>query len=75
MTSVLRAVVDEGTLFEIMPAFAPNIVCAFARMNGRPVAVVANNPNHLGELINRNCKSLFVHASTVIYEKDVTKYN
>ena len=32
-------VVDEGTVFEIMPDFAQNIICCFARMNGRAVGV------------------------------------
>jgi propionyl-CoA carboxylase beta chain len=39
--------VDEETLLEIMPNYAPNIVCAFARMEGRTVGIVANNPMHL----------------------------
>jgi propionyl-CoA carboxylase beta chain len=40
-------IVDEETLLEIMPNYAPNIVCAFARMEGRTVGIVANNPMHL----------------------------
>ena len=38
-------VVDEGNFFEIMPDYARNIVVGFARMNGRSVGVVANQPN------------------------------
>ncbi len=40
MKVLMSKVVDEYTLFEIMPNFAPNIVCAFARMEGRTVGVV-----------------------------------
>jgi len=47
MLSVIKKVVDEGTVFEIMPTFAKNIICGFARMEGRTVGVVANNPGHL----------------------------
>jgi len=39
MMGVVRKVVDDDTVFEIMPAFAPNIICAFARMNGHTVGV------------------------------------
>lgn len=47
MREVVKKVVDEGELFEIMPAFAQNIFTGFARMEGHPVAVIANNPAHL----------------------------
>ena len=39
--------VDDGAMFEIMPQYAPNIVVGFARMAGRTVGVVGNNPAHL----------------------------
>ncbi|HEV8586326.1 MAG TPA: acyl-CoA carboxylase subunit beta [Methylomirabilota bacterium] len=45
---ILRAVVDHGRLFEIKPAWAKNIVTALARLNGRPVGVLANQPMVLG---------------------------
>ncbi|HZF06764.1 MAG TPA: acyl-CoA carboxylase subunit beta [Patescibacteria group bacterium] len=45
---VLRAVMDHGRLFEIKPGWAKNIVVALARLNGRPVGVVANQPMALG---------------------------
>jgi len=47
MKDVIHKVVDKQSTFEIMPHFARNIVCLFARVEGRPVAVVANNPVHL----------------------------
>lgn len=45
--TLVSKIVDEGKLLEIMPNYAPNIVCAFARMEGRTVGIVANNPMHL----------------------------
>jgi methylmalonyl-CoA decarboxylase subunit alpha len=45
---VIRAVVDHGHIFEIKPAWARNIVTALARLNGRPVGIVANQPIVLG---------------------------
>lgn len=47
MKVLVQKIVDENTLFEIMPDYAPNILCAFGRMNGRTVGIVANNPSHL----------------------------
>jgi len=45
---VIRAVVDHGRMFEIKPGWAKNIVTALARLNGRPVGIVANQPMVLG---------------------------
>ena len=46
MLSVIKQIVDHSTVFEIMPSFAPNITTCFARMEGRTVGVVGNNPAH-----------------------------
>jgi acetyl-CoA carboxylase carboxyltransferase component len=45
---VIAAVVDHGHFFEIKPAWARNLVTALARLGGRPVGVVANQPMALG---------------------------
>jgi propionyl-CoA carboxylase beta chain len=42
--AVIGRVVDDGDFFEVMPAHAMNMVVGFARMGGRPVGVVANQP-------------------------------
>eukprot|EP00598_Pedospumella_elongata_P003116 CAMPEP_0184966800 /NCGR_PEP_ID=MMETSP1098-20130426/368_1 /TAXON_ID=89044 /ORGANISM="Spumella elongata, Strain CCAP 955/1" /LENGTH=525 /DNA_ID=CAMNT_0027488143 /DNA_START=92 /DNA_END=1669 /DNA_ORIENTATION=+ len=47
MLEVVKKVVDEGVVTEIMPNYAKNIICGFARMEGRTVGIVANNPGHL----------------------------
>mmetsp|Transcript_60022 Transcript_60022/g.123244 ORF Transcript_60022/g.123244 Transcript_60022/m.123244 type:complete len:560 (+) Transcript_60022:76-1755(+) len=47
MLEVMKKVVDEGVVTEIMPNYAKNIICGFARMEGRTVGVVGNNPGHL----------------------------
>jgi len=41
---VIRLVVDEGYLLEVHEEYAPNIVVAFARLDGHPVGIVANQP-------------------------------
>jgi len=44
MKDVIREVVDNKEMFEIMPEYAKNIVTAFARIDGRTVGIVGNNP-------------------------------
>ena len=39
MSAIIKKIVDDNTLFEIMPNFAKNIICGFARMDGRTVGV------------------------------------
>ena len=39
MLEVVKKVVDEGVVTEIMPNYAKNIICGFARMEGRTVGV------------------------------------
>ncbi|PWW62474.1 propionyl-CoA carboxylase beta chain [Actinokineospora spheciospongiae] len=47
MREVVERVVDDGDFLEVHPAFAPNILCGFARVEGTSVGVVANQPLHL----------------------------
>jgi propionyl-CoA carboxylase beta chain len=47
MKDVIRAVVDSGHLFELHELYAPNMVVGFARLDGRPVGIVANQPMFL----------------------------
>uniref|UniRef100_A0A671WWK0 Propionyl-CoA carboxylase beta chain, mitochondrial n=1 Tax=Sparus aurata TaxID=8175 RepID=A0A671WWK0_SPAAU len=44
MLDIIHAVLDERDFFEIMPSYAKNIVVGFARMNGRTVGIVGNQP-------------------------------
>ncbi|HET6194788.1 MAG TPA: carboxyl transferase domain-containing protein, partial [Acetobacteraceae bacterium] len=51
---VLALVADPGTLFELKPTFAGNMVTALARLGGRPVGFIANQALRLGGMINSN---------------------
>ncbi|MBV9097430.1 MAG: methylmalonyl-CoA carboxyltransferase, partial [Frankiaceae bacterium] len=42
--TVIEHVVDDGDFLEVHALFAPNIVCGYARVDGRSVGVVANQP-------------------------------
>ncbi len=41
---IIRGVVDDANFFEVHEAFAPNLVVGFARIDGRSVGIVANQP-------------------------------
>ena len=49
---VARALVDGGRLLELCAGWARNMVTAFARIHGRPVGLVANQPRRLGGVID-----------------------
>lgn len=44
---VVNAIVDQDSAFEIRPTYAKNLVTCFARLGGRPVGIVANQPMQL----------------------------
>ena len=49
---VIHAVVDEGYFFEVHEHYAPNIVVGFARLGGRSVGIVANQPAYLAGVLD-----------------------
>jgi propionyl-CoA carboxylase beta chain len=51
---LITSVADSHDFFEIQPAFAPNIVVGFMRLNGRSVGVVANQPAALAGCLDIN---------------------
>jgi acetyl-CoA carboxylase carboxyltransferase component len=46
---------DEGSVLELRAAFARGMVTALARIEGRPLGIVANNPMHLAGAITSDC--------------------
>jgi propionyl-CoA carboxylase beta chain len=54
MKDVIHAVVDDGYFFEVLEHYAKNIVVGFARLDGRPVGIVANNPAMLAGTLDIN---------------------
>jgi methylmalonyl-CoA decarboxylase alpha subunit len=45
MKDVIRSVVDNGEFYEVHEHFAKNIICCFARFDGRSVGIIASQPN------------------------------
>jgi acetyl-CoA carboxylase carboxyltransferase component len=54
MYDVIRRIVDDGEWFDLKPRFARTIITALARMGGRPVGIVANQPKHLGGILEND---------------------
>ena len=50
--AVIRSISDGSSMLELSPRWARNMVIALTRLNGHPVGVVANQPHHLGGVID-----------------------
>jgi propionyl-CoA carboxylase beta chain len=57
MHDVIRRVVDDAQFLEVHAGYADNIICAFARLGGRPVGVVANQPAVLAGVLDINASA------------------
>jgi len=51
MLRVIERIVDAESLFEIKALFAPELITSFARIDGRPVGIVANQPKKKGGVL------------------------
>ena len=51
---IVQRVVDGGDFFEIHQLFARNIIVGYARMDGRAVGIVANQPEHMAGVLDIN---------------------
>lgn len=51
---VIHKIVDNHEFFEIQPDFAPNLVIGFARMDGRTVSIIGNQPNSASGVLDIN---------------------
>jgi propionyl-CoA carboxylase beta chain len=54
MKELIRRVVDDGVFLEVHEHFAQNLVVGFARMEGRPIGIVANQPAVLAGVLDIN---------------------
>jgi propionyl-CoA carboxylase beta chain len=54
MKELITAVVDNNNFFEVQSHYAQNILVGFARLDGRPVGILANNPAHLAGVLDIN---------------------
>jgi len=52
---VIETLADDESMLEIRSEFALGMITAFARIEGRPVGILANNPSHLSGAIDSHC--------------------
>ncbi|MEJ8852059.1 carboxyl transferase domain-containing protein [Variovorax rhizosphaerae] len=50
--AAMRGIVDSGSLLELRASFGAGILTALARIEGKPIGLIANNPHHLGGAID-----------------------
>lgn len=68
---VVELLVDDGEFFELKRGWARNVVTAFARIDGRPVGVVANNPLVLAGSLDANGSEKMARFLTLCSAFDV----
>jgi propionyl-CoA carboxylase beta chain len=49
---IIHRIADDQYFFEVQPFFAPNLVIGFARLNGKAVGIVANQPAYLAGVLD-----------------------
>jgi acetyl-CoA carboxylase carboxyltransferase component len=54
MYDVIARIVDDGEFFDMKPQFAKTVITCFARFGGRPAGIVANQPKHLGGILDND---------------------
>ena len=54
MLDVIHSAVDDGDFMEVHQMFARNVLVGFARFGGRPVGIVAQQPDHLAGVLDIN---------------------
>ena len=61
MYRVIRAFVDNGKIFDIKPSWGKNMITCLARLNGRPVGIIANQPMFLAGVIDTPASEKMAH--------------
>lgn len=54
MSVLIESVIDDHNFLEVQPHYAQNIIVGFARLAGKPVGIVANQPAHLAGVLDIN---------------------
>jgi len=54
MYGLIRGIVDHGEFLDVKPKFGKSLITCFARIGGRSVGIVANQPKHLGGILEND---------------------
>src|SRR5579885_3122016 len=66
MKAVINYIVDNGEFFEVQEHFAKNIIVGFARLNGRPIGIVAQQPRVLPG-VGQEHNGIIRHGAKLLY--------
>ena len=55
MRALIQHIIDRDSFLEVHEQYAPNLVVGFARLGGRSVGIVANQPRHLAGVLDIEC--------------------
>jgi len=61
MYRVIKAIVDQGKIFDLKPNWAKNIITCLARLDGRPVGIVASQPMFMAGVIDSPAAEKYSH--------------
>ena len=54
MYTIINTIIDQNSFFEVHEKYAKNIIVGFARMDGKSIAIIANQPLHLAGVLDIN---------------------
>ena len=63
--AIIEGIVDRDSVFEIKPRYARNVITAFARLDGQPVGVIANNPRIKAGTIDTRASEKSAHFASL----------
>ena len=75
MKEVIGEIVDTDSFFEVHKDFAENIVVGFARLAGKSIGVVANQPAYLAGVLDIQASTKGAHHNASRLWKDVEDFN
>ncbi|HXN64665.1 MAG TPA: acyl-CoA carboxylase subunit beta [Candidatus Acidoferrales bacterium] len=64
MHEIVERIVDRESFLELKPDFAPNIITGLARLSGRVVGIIANNPDEMGGVMENDCSDKYMRLMT-----------
>lgn len=64
MHEIVERVVDRDSFLELKDEYAPNIITGFCRLGGRPVGLIANNPEEMGGVMESDCSDKYMRLMT-----------
>ena len=71
MHDVIKEIVDDGDYFELKKTFAPNLIACFCHFNGKPVGLIASNPQEPGSIMEINACDKYYRLLQVLDAYDI----